>query len=63
MPDDDLDPKEELDGEEVEDDFDDPLNPGKKKPKKVAEDDSLDELADEEETALPEDSFDDVDLW
>ena len=55
-----IEPKEE--GEELEEEFDDLLSPGKKKPKKI-EDDSLDALADEEEETLPEDSFDDVDLW
>ena len=62
--DDELDPKEIEDTEEnLEDDIDDVLLPGKKKPKKPTEDDSLDALADEEEEILPEDSFDDVDEW
>ena len=61
---DDLDP--ELSEEEVGDDFDDGLTPGKKKPKKDLDDDSLDALAEEEEGVLPEDSFEDgepEDLW
>ncbi|MCX6701854.1 MAG: hypothetical protein NTX96_01505 [Candidatus Zambryskibacteria bacterium] len=48
------------------DDLDDDLILGSKKPKKHLEDDpieSLDALADEEEGVLPEDSFDDEDLW
>ncbi len=52
---------EDLDSEE------DILDAGKKKPKKSAEeDDSLDDLAEDEDGILPEDSFDDVepeDLW
>lgn len=43
------------------------LEVGKKKPKKgLEEEDSLDDLAEEEDGILPEDSFDDVepeDLW
>lgn len=60
-----LDPKDkDLEDEEDTDDIDDALVPGKKKGKKnPGEDDSLDALADDEEEALPEDSFDDVDLW
>ena len=66
--DDDLDPKDK-DLEETEgelDSFDDDLVLGNKKPKKPGEDDpveSLDALADEEGDVLPEDSFDDQDLW
>ena len=70
--DDDLDPKEDI-GEEV-DDFDDDLILGKGKPKKGGQNsshdshdedpiESLDALADEEDGLLPEDSFDDEDLW
>ena len=59
--DDDLEPKDIDD--ELDDDIDDVLIPGKKKPKKIDEDDSLDALADEEESVMPEDEFDDVDLW
>ena len=60
-----LEPKDkELEEDEDIDDLDDALIPGKKKGKKLpAEDDSLDALADDEEEALPEDAFDDVDLW
>ena len=54
------DPKEEGG---LDDDIDDILTPGKKKPNKALEDDSLEALADEEEESMPEDSFDDVDLW
>ncbi len=66
--DDDLDPKELEDTEEDSDDFDDePLLGGKKGKKGSTEEDSfisLDELADEEDGLLPEDSFDDdKDLW
>lgn len=59
-----LDPKDKvLEEDEETDDLDDALIPGKKKGKKAPiDDDSVDELA-EEEVALPEDSFDDVDLW
>ena len=62
---DELEPKELDDtAEEDLDEIDDDLILGKKKGKKAgAEDDSLDALADEEEETLPEDSFDDVDLW
>ncbi len=36
----------------------------KKKPKKLADDDaSLDDLADDEEDVLPEDGYDDIDLF
>ena len=60
--DDDLEPKD------LEDEFvdDDDLISGNKKPKKSSDDvdeDSLDSLAEEEDAVLPEDSFDDVDLW
>lgn len=52
---------EDLDSEE------DILGIGKKKPKKgLEEDDSLDDLAEDEDGILPEDSFDDVepeDRW
>lgn len=56
--------KDPLDDEEVETDTDDVLIPGKKKPK-IKDDDtvSLDDLGEEEEETLPEDNFDDVDLW
>ncbi len=66
--DDDLGPKDkdlEETGEEL-DSLDDDLVLGNKKPKKPLEDDpveSLDALADEEADVLPEDSFDDEDLW
>ena len=67
--DDDLDPKdkelEDVDEGEV-DEFDDDLLLGNKKPKKKVGDDdpeSLDVLAEEEDGILPEDSFDDQDLW
>ena len=59
--DDDLEPKEIED--ELDEVDDEALASGKKKPKKAEEDDSLDALADEEEGMLPEDEFDDVDLW
>ena len=52
MDDDSLEPKD-LEDEEVEDEVDDILTPGKKKPKKAEEDDSLDALADEEEQLTP----------
>jgi len=68
--DDDLDPKDkDLENTDDElDDFDDDLILGGKKPKKSTahEDDSvesLDTLADEEDGILPEDSYDDTDLW
>ena len=54
---------DELSSDEVAEEEDDVLVPGSKKPKKIEGDDSLDELADEEEVALPEDNFDDQDLW
>ena len=67
MDDDAIDPKD-LDEEDEnigeEDDFDDTSS--KKKSKKPTEDDSLDALADEEDEALPDDAFDDVepeDMW
>ena len=64
MDDDTLDPKEpDLEEDELEVDPDELLIPGKKKPKKIVEDDSLDVLADEEDETTPEDSFDDVDNW
>jgi hypothetical protein len=62
----DLDPEiKDSDLEEEEELDDDVLIPGKKKPKNpdALEDDSLDALADDEETILPEDSYDDEDLW
>ena len=60
--DDDLEPKD------LEDEFadDDDLISGNKKSKKSSDDvdeDSLDSLVEEEDAVLPEDSFDDVDLW
>lgn len=60
---DDLDP--EIKDADVEEEIGDELIPGTKKPKssKDLEETSLDDLADEEEEVLPEDSFDDVDLW
>ena len=66
--DDDLDPKDKDLEETVDelDSLDDDLVLGNKKPKKHLEDDpveSLDALADEEGDVLPEDSFDDEDLW
>ena len=48
--------------DDMDGDLDDPLMPGKKKGK-VDDLLSLDDLGDEEEEVLPEDSFDDVDLW
>ena len=60
-----LDPK---DADETEEDEEvnaeiDELVPGKKKPKKIDdEDDSIDALADEEDEPIAEDSYDDVDL-
>ena len=53
----------ELDGDLDLETDDDLLISGQKKPKKLSEDDSLDELADEEDVVLPEDEFDDKDLW
>ena len=64
--DDDLDPKdiEDTEDEEIDEDVDDILLPGKKKSKKpTVDDDSLDALADEEDEILPEDAFDDQDLY
>ena len=62
--DDELEPKDIDDREDEDADTDlDDLTPGKKKPKKAEDDDSLDALAYEEAEVLPEDSFDDVDLW
>jgi hypothetical protein len=67
MVDDVIDPKdlEDIEDEDIDDDLgDDPLLPGKKKPKKLTDDDaSLDDLADEEEDVLPEDAYDDLDLF
>jgi hypothetical protein len=68
---DDLDPEikdSDLEADlDLDGDVDDPLNPGKKKPKAKDDDTlSLDDLADEEDDGLPEDSYDDVepeDLW
>jgi len=61
-----LDP-ELKDDDELEGDLDEILTPGTKKPKKDLDDDSLDTLAEEEESVLPEDAFDDTepdqDLW
>ena len=58
-----------LDGDDMDDDADD-TTPGKKKNKKGADEElesdepeSIDDLADKEEDLLPEDSFDDVDMW
>ncbi len=65
---DDLDPElkddVETEEEDADADIEDLLVPGKKKPK-VKEDDllSLDDLGEEEEEVLPEDGFDDVDLY
>lgn len=62
---DDLDP-EIKDQEDVEEEVEEELTPGTKKPKGPKDADettSLDDLVDEEEEVLPEDSFDDVDLW
>ena len=69
--DDDLDPKEEGGVEDTEDEFgdhfDDDLILGKKKSSKRPHDDdsieSLETLAGEEDGILPEDSYDDEDLW
>ena len=62
---DELEPKdvvEETEEEEVDAEIDE-LTPGKKKPKKVDdEDDSVDTLAEEEDEPIPEDSYDDIDL-
>ncbi len=66
---DDLDPAEIKDtdleaDEDLDADIDDPLMPGKKKPK--AKDDdllSLDDMAEEEDGVLDEDKYDDEDLW
>jgi hypothetical protein len=65
---DDLDPElkddVETEEEDAEGDIEDLLVSGKKKPK--AKDDdllSLDDLGEEEEEVLPEDGFDDVDLY
>ena len=66
MDDDSLEPKDIVEPEEddeLDTDPDDLLAEGKKKPKKIVDNDSLDVLADDEEEVLPEDSFDDVDLW
>ena len=61
-----LDP-ELKDDDELEGDLDEILTPGTKKPKKDLDDDSLDALAEEEESVLPEDAFDDTEpdqnLW
>jgi hypothetical protein len=63
---DDLDPELKDDELEAEEDLEEDEEGKKiKKPKEV-EEDSLDALAEEEETVLPEDGFDDVepeDLW
>ena len=62
-----IDPKEIGADDDIDDA--DELVIGKKKPKKIGDDvdaddpDSLDDLADKETDVLPEDSFDDVDLW
>ena len=60
---DDLDP--EIKDGEMEEEIEEEIIPGTKKPKgpKDLDETSLDDLADEEEESLPEDSFDDVDLW
>jgi hypothetical protein len=61
-----IDEDEEVTDLEDLDTDDDILGDTKKKSKKVSEDEDLDELADEEDAILPEDSFDDVapeDLW
>ncbi len=64
MNDDDEIKEDEVEESDLETDIDDELIPGKKKPK-AKEDEalSLDDLSEEEDEALPEDSFDDVDLW
>ena len=62
MDDDVLEPKD-LDEETTEDDVEDLSALGKKKPKKDLDEDSLDTLAEEEDEVLPEDAFDDQDLW
>lgn len=60
-----LDPEKEID--EAEDEVDDDailgLVPKKGKVAKDDEEDSLDAAAEEEDAILPEDSFDDIDLW
>lgn len=64
--DDDLDPKEieDIDEEDLDSDIDDILAPGKKKAKKlVDEEESADDLAEEEDAILPEDLFDDHDEY
>ncbi|MBA3733092.1 hypothetical protein H0W91_01815 [Patescibacteria group bacterium] len=55
----------ELKDDELDEELDADGILGEKKPKlpKDLEDDSLDALADEEEEILPEDAFDDIDLW
>ena len=60
----DKDEKDILEDDDLDTDVDDPLLPGKKK-SKAKDDDllSLDDLSEEEADVLPEDSFDDVDLW
>ena len=61
-----IDEDEEVTDLEDLDTDDDILGDTKKKSKKISEDEDLDELADEEDAILPEDSFDDVapeDLW
>jgi hypothetical protein len=62
---DELDPEIKDRDLEEEEDLDDILLPGKKKAKNpdVLEEDSLDALAEDEEAVLPEDSYDDEDLW
>ncbi|KKR31677.1 MAG: hypothetical protein UT65_C0020G0006 [Parcubacteria group bacterium GW2011_GWF2_39_8b] len=60
---DDLEPTKENE-EETGGDLDDGLILENKKPKAKDDDSvSLDDLGDEEEEVLAEDSFDDVDLW
>jgi len=62
---DEIEKDEELEGvEDTEDIDDDEILSGKKKGKKVVSaDESLDDMAEDEDIDLPEDSYDDVDLW
>ena len=58
-----LDPEIKDEDEVEEDDLDDILTSGTKKPKKDQDDDSLEALAEDEDGTLPEDGYDDTDLW
>lgn len=57
------DDEEEIDSPDDADELDEDILIGKKKKPNNDEFEDLDSLAEEEDEVLPEDSYDDVDLW